>query len=171
MPCKFVPWISSGVQSFPRKLRISAPIWESGVIIRFIGRFWIDTSPLTVDTNGCAARIPDIRRVVVPLFPTSRIESGAFKPLRPRPCTNTLSPLFSISTPILRKQAIDDRQSAPCRNPSTSVLPFAIEPSIILLWEMDLSPGTVTSPESPWTLDNFITFSLSACLILCNTHI
>jgi len=39
--------------------------------------------------NGCPARIPEISLVVVPLFPTSRIFSGALSPCNPFPCTIT----------------------------------------------------------------------------------
>ncbi len=73
---------------------------ESGSMIRFMGRFCMDSSPVTVTSKFCADRIPDMRRVVVPLLPQSRMESGFFKPLRPLPRTMTESPLFSMATPI-----------------------------------------------------------------------
>ncbi len=41
-----------------------------------------------------------------------------------------------------------DRQSAPSRKLEILVVPSAREPSITALWEMDLSPGTVSSPRS-----------------------
>lgn len=65
------PEILSGAHPFPLRLTISAPIWESGVMIRFIGRFWMEASPVSSDTKSCPARIPEMRRVVVPLLPTS----------------------------------------------------------------------------------------------------
>ena len=39
-----------------------------------------------------------------------------------------------------------ERQSAPSRKWRTEVTPFARAPNIMLLWEMDLSPGMVISP-------------------------
>ena len=44
-----------------------------------------------------------------------------------------------------------ERQSAPCKKFVTSVVPFASEPNITARWEMDLSPGMVTSPLSAFT--------------------
>ena len=116
-------------------------------MIRFMGRFWIDASPVKVTEKGWGARIPEISRVVVPEFPQSKIPSGAESPWRPRPCTVTVPPLFSISIPIRRKQEMVDRQSAPSRKFWISVFPLAMEPNIMPRWEMDLSPGTVTSPR------------------------
>ena len=138
--------MAKGAQPFPFTLTISAPIRDSGSIIRFIGRFWIEASPVKVTSKFCADKIPEIRRVVVPLFPQSNTVSGFLRPRRPFPCTRTISPLFSIAIPILSKQEIVDRQSAPCKNPVISVVPFAREPNITARWEMDLSPGTVISP-------------------------
>ena len=48
-----------------------------------------------------------------------------------------------------------ERQSSPVRNPLTFVSPSAMEPSITLLWDMDLSPGTVIVPLR--FFDGFIT--------------
>ena len=61
--------------SWEEKLRGSAL-----VMIRFMGRLWIELSPVSSDTKFCPARIPEIKRVVVPLFPTSRISAGADNP-------------------------------------------------------------------------------------------
>ena len=63
-----------------RTLSMAAPIMESGSMIRFMGRVWIEESPVSVQVKGCAARIPEIRRVVVPLFPASSTEVGACSP-------------------------------------------------------------------------------------------
>ena len=46
-------------------------------MIRFIGREFKDSSPESSELKGCPARIPEISLVVVPLFPTSRMEDGA----------------------------------------------------------------------------------------------
>ncbi len=47
-------------------------------------------------------------------------------------------------------------QSAPFRKLVTSVVPSAREPSMTARWEMDLSPGTVISPQRGADFVNFI---------------
>ena len=69
-----------GAQPFPCMLVISAPIWDKGSMIRFIGLFWMETSPVSVTSKFWALKIPEIRRVVVPLLPQSRIVSGRVSP-------------------------------------------------------------------------------------------
>lgn len=76
------PEILSGAHPFPLRLTISAPIWESGVMIRFIGRFWMEASPVAL-IQSPALQDPEMRRVVVPLLPTSRVSDGAQRPWRP----------------------------------------------------------------------------------------
>ena len=49
------------------------------------------------------------------MVPTFKVEAGAVRPRRPFPCTRILEGFLSISTPILRKQSIVERQSAPSR--------------------------------------------------------
>lgn len=56
---------------------ISAPISDNGSIMRFIGRFERLSSPIKVEIKFCPARIPDIKRIVVPEFPQSRASDGA----------------------------------------------------------------------------------------------
>lgn len=51
-----------------------------GVIIRFIGLEFREASPDNVVAKFCPDRIPEIRRVVVPLFPTFKVEAGALSP-------------------------------------------------------------------------------------------
>ena len=102
-----------------------------GVIIRFIGLEFREASPDNVVAKFCPDRIPEIRRVVVPLFPTFKVEAGALSPRNPLPCTRMQDGFFSISTPILRKQSMVDRQSAPSRKCVISVVPSAMEPNII----------------------------------------
>ena len=135
-----------------------APICRKGSMIRFMGREFKDSSPDSLESKGCPARIPEISLVVVPLFPTSRRLSGAVKPWSPFPCIRTESPFFSISIPSLRKQSMVDRQSAPWSTLCTSVVPLAMEPNMMLRWEMDLSPGTVTSPFKPVMFVNSIMY-------------
>ena len=66
-------------------LRMEAPIWERGVIIRFMGRFWMEASPVRVTSKSWAERIPEISRMVVPLFPQSSTSAGFLRPRMPWP--------------------------------------------------------------------------------------
>ena len=59
----------------------------SGVIMRFIGLEFKESSPDNVVAKFCPDKIPEIRRVVVPLFPTFKVEAGAVRPRRPFQCT------------------------------------------------------------------------------------
>ena len=115
-------------------------------MIRFMGREFKEASPDSREEKRCPARIPDISRVVVPLLPVFRVPSGAVSPRSPRPWTRIQSGLSSMETPICRKQRMVERQSAPVKKLVISVVPWAMEPSITARWEMDLSPGTVSSP-------------------------
>ncbi len=78
-----------------------------------MGRFWIELSPVSEEAKCWPAKIPEINRMVVPLLLQSSICSGFLSPRKPLPRTVTTWPRFSISTPMLRKQAMVDRQSVP----------------------------------------------------------
>ena len=67
--------------------------------------------------------------------------------------------------PIFWKHAMVDKQSAPCRKPVILVMPFAREPNMTLRWEMDLSPGMVTSPRRPFDFVNFINDYLTSLIL------
>ncbi len=123
-----------------------APIADNGSRIRFIGRFCMEASPFNSHEKACPAKIPEIKRAVVPLLPTSSISEGAKSPCRPLPCTVTRPCSFSMGIPILRKQEMVERQSAPCKKLVISVVPSEIAPNIIARWEIDLSPGIKTVP-------------------------
>lgn len=56
----------------------------------------------------------------------------------------------------MAKQEMVERQSAPSRKPWISVVPLAMEPSMTLRWEMDLSPGTVTEPRMLFAGESFM---------------
>ncbi len=113
------PWIVIGRQ--PPSASNRAPMRVSGSMTRFIGRRLSDASPTMVLAKGCAARMPDISRVVVPELPASSGPWGACSPRRPRPTIVTVrahgvslppGPIV-MATPIVRKQASVDWQSAP----------------------------------------------------------
>ena len=64
----------------PDRLSIRAPIMERGRMIRPIGRELSESSPERNEVKDCALKIPEISRVVVPLFPTLRVPDGAVRP-------------------------------------------------------------------------------------------
>ena len=66
-----------------------------------------------------------------------------------------------MEMPSRRKQSMVERQSAPLKKPVTSVVPSASEPNITVRWEMDLSPGMVTSPCNFCARVNFINVLLT----------
>ena len=49
--------------------------------MRFIGLEFKESSPDNVVAKFCPDKIPEIRRVVVPLFPTFKVEAGAVFPV------------------------------------------------------------------------------------------
>lgn len=106
----------------------------------------MEASPVNTHSKSEPDKIPEIRRVVVPLLPASRVWVGLVNPCKPFPCTSTRSLECSMSIPILRKHAMVERQSAPSKKFVISVVPLAREPNIMALWEMDLSPGIFTCP-------------------------
>ena len=95
------------------------------------------------------ASSPSIRRMVVPEFPQSRIPGGSWRPLRPTPCTLTISPaaISDTSTPMALRQVAVLRGSSAGSKPSISVVPSAIAPNKRARWEIDLSPGTRMVPR------------------------
>ena len=122
---------------------------DSGFITRPIGRLRMESSPVNTVLNVCPARIPEIRRMVVPELPTSMTLSGSARPCSPLPCTTIFSSVTSMAMPILRKAPTVLRQSSPYKKPVISVSPSARDPNIIERCEMDLSPGMVKVPFSP----------------------
>ena len=130
-----------------------APISVRGLITLLIGLFWIEASPFNFVSKFWADKIPDISLIVVPLFPTSKVSVGAVSPWSPLPWTVTFSPSKSISIPSFLKQDIVDIQSSPVKNPEIFVSPFAKEPNITALCDIDLSPGIFI-----WPFNFFIGF-------------
>ena len=81
------PVILSG--AFPSFASTRAPIIVSGSMIRFIGLFCSDSSPVKTDSKFCPASIPESSRIVVPLLPQSRSPAGFRRPRFPAPVTVT----------------------------------------------------------------------------------
>ncbi len=99
-------------------------------MIRRIGRRWSDASPVKREANGCAARIPDINRIVVPELTASSGAAGGRNPSAPRPVIVTASPLCRTSAPSAATQASVAAQSAPREYPRMTDRPSAIAASI-----------------------------------------
>jgi len=137
----------------------------SGWAMRSIGRRLRESSPVSRVEKLCPARMPSSRRIPVPELPMSSGPSGAWRPRRPTPWIASI-----ISVPEREKRAgragsmlrtIPVSERAPMastalsvlrvspakRKPVISVVPSAMAPSITARWEMDLSPGTETSPR------------------------
>ena len=117
----------------------------SGLMIRFMGRELSDSSPEREVENGCPARIPESRRVVVPLFFTCNVSEGAVSPCSPLPCTRIRFYVL-ILTLTFRKQSMVARQSAPLRKLWISVIPLARDENITLGGEKWICSGMETSP-------------------------
>ena len=146
MPCKSErPSITSGGQDFSLSAWRSAPIWRRGSITRCIGRLESEASPMRRERKGCAARMPAMRRIVVPEFPQSRSASGLTN--RPEMPSTTSVPGsgVSMSTPSWRMAAAVLRQSSPSRKLRITQVPLDREASRTARWEMLLSGGTPIS--------------------------
>ncbi len=88
-------------------------------MMRFIGRRFSELSPVMVVLKGCAARIPDSIRIVLPEFPASSGDEGGWKPRIWTPRISSSMPVVrsrvicSIGTPSARRQLSVEPQSAP----------------------------------------------------------
>ena len=116
----------------------------------------MEASPVRLLEKSCPARMPESRRMVVPLLPTSRTVSGADRPWSPFPWIRISVGFSSMAIPIFRKQLMVERQSAPLKKFVTEVVPWEMAPNMTARWEMDLSPGMVSSPFSGRDFVNFI---------------
>ena len=124
-----------------------APIAASGPVTRFIGRFRRLASPSKSVVIGYPAAAPISRRTPVPALPQSMTPVGCVNPpcpvtrQRPWPRRSTVAPKASTARAVAR-------MSSPSSRPSMSVTPFAMAPRIRARWEIDLSPGARTRPDS-----------------------
>ena len=62
----------------------------------------------------------------------------------------TLFCFFIMDAPISFKAFRVEFGSSESRKPSISISQFKNEPIIRILWEIDLSPGQITSPDIDW---------------------
>ncbi len=133
-----LPPTTSGGQS------ARAPISRKGATTRSIGRLDSEASPMSSDGKSWAASTPASRRIVVPELPQSSGPSAARRPFRPEPCTSEAS----ACTPRARRHTAVDFTSAPGERPRRCEVPPASAPRMSARWEIDLSPGRLTSPSS-----------------------
>ncbi len=143
-----VPMTARGSRP-PVRLTKLAPICSSGVVTRAIGRLARLASPVKKVVIGWLATRPIIRRAAVPLLPMSSTWSASTRPPMPTPRTRqTPSSLLTMSAPSARMAAAVWSTSSPVSRPWMVVSPIAMAPNISARWEIDLSPGTRTVPDS-----------------------
>ena len=135
---------SGGRPSLPSAVTF-APMRVSGSMTRRMGRFESELSPVSRLRNGCPARMPAMRRIVVPEFPQSMSRAGAVKARRTPWTMSVVSSAVSIFTPSARIALTVERQSSLGRNPLMTHGPLLIAASITARCEMLLSPGTSSS--------------------------
>ncbi len=133
----------------PPTVATCAPMSRSGAATRSMGRFMSEESPMSLESKRCAASRPMNRRMAVPALPMFSSDAAAFRPCIPAPWTITLVVAGrSIAMPIACSAVIVERQSSLARKPLTRVTPCARPPSMSERCEIDLSPGTVSSPPT-----------------------
>ena len=112
------------------------------------GRRLSEASPMNSTVMGWPATTPIIKRTPVPELPKSRGPSGGVRPPTPRPLMRHTSPSLATSAPRARMaEAVFSVSSASSR-PRISACPVARPENISARWEIDLSPGTLTTPFS-----------------------
>src|SRR5437868_5975510 len=124
----------------PGPAEIFAPIWNSGVTIRSMGRRDSEASPIRSLLKCCPARMPANIRIVEPELPQSSAADAALR-AGPRPVISTVPFLCSTVHPNSCMQAKVLAQSAPEEKFSKCVTPSAIPPNSAYRCEIDLSPG------------------------------
>lgn len=81
-------------------------------MMRCMGRWESDSSPMRREVKGCPARNPDSMRMVEPELPASRSALGADQS-RPRPSMVTSRPSMETRAPRASTQRRVEWQSAP----------------------------------------------------------
>jgi hypothetical protein len=85
---------------------------------------------------------------VVPLFPQSSACMGGRRPRKPSPLIRISPDSSGIAAPSARNTPAVDRTSSESRMPATRDSPSARQARISERCEIDLSPGTLTAPET-----------------------
>ena len=131
--------------AFPLLLFINAPISSNGFITLSIGLFDKDESPISFALICNPDIKPIINLIPVPEFPRSKSSNELLKEFFLL-WSNTLSSCFSIVAPILLSAFNVEFGSWAFRKPLTFMSQFNRDPKITILWDIDLSPGHITSP-------------------------
>ena len=144
--CSRPPRIVSGSAS-PWASSMRAPMARSGSVTRRIGRRRSEASPVSVAANRCPARMPSMRRAIVPELPQCSRETGD---VRRETWTLTVAPsrMVEISAPRPRSTRAVLFTSSPVRSPVSSLVPRASAASMRARWEILLSPGGRTAPRT-----------------------
>ena len=129
----------------------STPIFARGATMRRMGRFLSDSSPVMVTSMSQGATTPMSRRAVVPELPQSMGATGWLGPSAPQPVTVPESDpsgwaFKSTSAPKASTARMEARTSSESSTPERCEVPSAMAANSTARCEMDLSPGTVTSP-------------------------
>ena len=129
----------------------STPIFARGATMRRMGRFLSDSSPVMVTSMSQGATMPMSRRAVVPELPQSMGAAGWLGPSAPQPVTVPESDpsgwaFKSTSAPKASTARMEARTSSESSTPERCEVPSAMAANSTARCEMDLSPGTVTSP-------------------------
>ena len=103
----------------------------------------MEVPPEIIELKFCTASNPVISRMDVPEFPTFKRVFGAFNPLRPTPETLIVELEVSIETPRCLKMEIVFLQSSDIKKLLNLDVFDAMDPIMMALCEMDLSPGMV----------------------------
>src|SRR5437773_1178422 len=74
--------------------------------------------------------------------------AGSARPPTPRPRTSQVVPILVTGQPSACSALAVSRTSTPSNRPQMRVRPVASAPNISARWEIDLSPGTRTRPDS-----------------------
>ena len=122
---------------------IPTPILDRGEIMRFIGLFVSDSSPINSALTRWPANNPANNRMVVPEFPQSR---GSLGSENTPPIIQTLLPSLWLSIPHWARHFLVDSTSSPVDILWIIHSPSVREANIRDRCEMDLSPGRLISP-------------------------
>src|SRR5436190_21982883 len=74
--------------------------------------------------------------------------AGSARPPMPRPRTSQVAPILVTGQPSACSALAVSRTSTPSNRPQMRVRPVASAPNISARWQIDLSPGTRTRPDS-----------------------
>ena len=121
--------------------------------MRRMGRFLSDSSPVMVTLMSQGATMPMSRRAVVPELPHSMGASGWLGPAAPQPVTVPVSVPSAwrssdTTAPRASTARMEARTSSESSTPVRCEVPAAMAENRTARCEMDLSPGTETSPAS-----------------------